>query len=185
MRKLENLIWLYLIIASASFFIYVNSEFILSITYQNILISIEILILLVFSFYLIKNVKTKKINYSLDSFNSYIGIIGINLIIFGLFHFGLMYPLSYALHKVTKKSINIEMKIVNKADYISSTQYLKKYRYKFWLKNNNFEKVVYLNDKQISKIDFEKIKIYEIMILNVEKSFFGYTINELSYETKD
>ena len=61
-------------------------------------------------------------NYSLNSFSSYIGIVGINLIIFGLFHFGLIYPLSYALHKVTKKSIDIEMNIINKVDYISSTQ---------------------------------------------------------------
>jgi len=182
---LEKIIWLYLIIAILSFFIHVTTEFVLVGMFQTILISIEALILLIFSFYLIKNIKEKQIDYSLNSLSSYIGVIGINLIIFGLFHFGLMYPLSYAFHKVTKKSINIEMKIINKKDYISSTQYLKKYRYKFWLKNDDFVKVVYLNDKQISKKAFDTIKAHEKMLLNVEKSFFGYTVNKLEYDMND
>lgn len=182
---MEKIIWLYLIIAILSFFIHVTTEFVLVGMFQTILISIEALILLIFSFYLIKNIKEKQIDYSLNSLSSYIGVIGINLIIFGLFHFGLMYPLSYAFHKVTKKSINIEMKIINKKDYISSTQYLKKYRYKFWLKNDDFVKVVYLNDKQISKKAFDTIKAHEKMLLNVEKSFFGYTVNKLEYDMND
>lgn len=169
----------------ASFFIYVTTEFVLSNTYQNILISIEVLILLIFSLYLIKNIKAKKIDYSLNSFSAYIGILGINLILFGLFHFGLIYPVSYTLHKATKKMINEEMVIINKADYISSTQFLKEYRYEFWLQNSNFSKVVYLTDNQLSKKDYNKIHTNDIIILNVEKSFFGYIINKLEYTTKD
>ena len=86
---------------------------------------------------------------------------------------------------MTKKTTNVEMNIIHKADYLATTRHLKKYRYKIWLKNRNFERIIYLNNKQLSKRNFEKLKIQQTMTLNIEKSFFGYTFNGLQYEIKD
>ena len=184
-KTIEKFIWLYLIIVCLSFIIFVTTDFTLNRYYQTVLITIETLILTVFSYYLIKSIKEKKVNYPLNSLSAYIGILGINVIIFGLFHFGVVYPLSYALHTIAKKPITIEMDIVDKKDFISSTQYLKKYRYKIWLKDNDLLKVVYLNDEQLSNKDFDTMKLHDKMMVNMERSMFGYTIDRLEFDKPD
>lgn len=172
---LNRLMGLYLVISIFSSYIYITTEFVLSDVYQYILFGIEASILLVISIYLIKNIK-----YSFNSFSSYCGLLGLNLIIFILFHFGLIYPLSYILHESTKENKKEQMNIVSKLDNVSSTAYMKKYRYKIYLKNENFSKMIYLNEKQISKKDYDKLRINSIMTIELEKSFFGYTLNSFN-----
>jgi uncharacterized membrane protein len=181
-KMTAKIFYFFLIYTLTSIIIYMTTDFTFSKVFEKVSLLISGLFSTVFTYYLWRAIKNKTIKYQLDSVSSFVGFLAIVVIFFSFILFVIIYPTSYFLHKITKKPSIETMIIESKKDVVKSTRYHYQYRYIIYLKNNDIEQIAYLNDKQLSNLDYQKIHIGDIWKAKVAKSFFGFT--NVNYEFK-
>ncbi len=145
--------------------------------FKNLLFLPEVVIAIIFAIFLFNMIQTKKIEFKINSIQSFIAFFTIVLLfLIGFVHALVIYTSSFFFHKITKKDFVSEFKIINKSE---SHLYQDICLSRIWIKSNQIETAICTSAKR-----YNSFEIGEKLIVNYESSFFGFIVNSYKKASK-
>ena len=131
-----------------------------------------------FTLFLWRMIKTKKIDYNLDSIQAYVGFAGTIILFFSFLYASIAYPVPYLIHKIIKKSYQSDM-IVTRMEKTSAEGLrigLSPYHMSFH--NDDFQSDLHFGEYAL----YQNVKENDTIKLFGYQSIFGYTIDSIAYK---
>ena len=124
--------------------------------------------------YILRMIKSKKINYELTSISSYIGVVGVGFIIYGFIFMSFIFPVSYVVHQIIKQPYRSSINVIKgQRTTIMGIGWTLKPFY-VTLENNNLKTRYYINGNMYSLIKSgDSVEIYGY------KSLIGYSFDRI------
>ncbi|QDF29936.1 hypothetical protein [Halarcobacter anaerophilus] len=172
---IKKIVYFFLIYAFFGFIIFVFTNFLMDKELGNLIFIFEFALAIYFSIWLFKNIKNKKIKFSLCGVKSYIAFLTISGIFIVLLHGVIVYPTSFYIHKIISKDDVKEFIVIRKNVIRNQGSFLCPVQLE--LENNN------LSFLYCSTIDFyNNVKTGEKVSLNIEESFLGISIKDKFFD---